>query len=315
VDGVLSQLQNIEFFRDMDSYLSGDLEESLWECGNMRNPIDPFPLAGMFEIYISAYLGRVEDILETLNRGKGFASALGGACHGGRKELALLILERYICDPHWGLLGACSGGQKEIALMMISLTESYGGKINWDWGLEEAVRYNHRELVLLMIERGADLHRALAMSCKYGRRGMVLLIIQKIESSRSDINYNWALAEACSLDRQDLVLLMIQKMKSSKAAIDFSRAITRACAENNEELVMLLIAKGADPNKGLSEACANGFPRMVLSIIRKIESSGGVADWDWGLANACHYRQKELVKLMIQKGAKHCMCDKHLEDH
>ena len=42
----------------------------------------------------------------------------------------------------------------------------------------------------------------------------------------------------------------------------------------------------------------------------------GSTDWNWGLKFACQYGHKEMVQLMIEKGATHCFyCWETLNKH
>ena len=50
-----------------------------------------------------------------------------------------------------GLNGACQGGHKDLVLFMIEK-----GANDWNWGLNGACQGGHKDLALLMIEKGAN---------------------------------------------------------------------------------------------------------------------------------------------------------------
>ena len=45
---------------------------------------------------------------------------LGGACDGGHRELAELMIEKGATDWNWGLMDACYGGHRDLAEWMIA---------------------------------------------------------------------------------------------------------------------------------------------------------------------------------------------------
>jgi hypothetical protein len=168
----------------MDSYLfcGSDSEETFCIYGVVEpeNVARTFSLVGIVGIYELAKAGCVEDVLESILNGGDIDMGLTGACNGGQKELALLMIERGAVRFDGGLAEACFGGHKELAELMIER-----GAIDFNWGLVEACRNNHKELALLMI--------------------------QLIESSGDDAYFNWGLIAACYNYHTELAQLMIEK--------------------------------------------------------------------------------------------------------
>jgi hypothetical protein len=166
---VINLWKNIDFL-GMESYLcyglmnSCDSEELFWRYNIIgpENAAGTCSLVGIVHIHRLAEAGRQEDVLESIRNGERTDDGLWGACYGGHKELALLMIQkiessgiRIIVEFNWGLSAACYGGHEELALLMIRKIESTGRTPDWNWGLGEACRNNHRKLVLLMIEKGA----------------------------------------------------------------------------------------------------------------------------------------------------------------
>ena len=75
---------------------------------------------------------------------------LYGACHGGHRDLAELMIAKGAINWDWGLGGACHGGHRDIVELMITK-----GAANWNEGLYGACRGGHRDMAELMIAKGA----------------------------------------------------------------------------------------------------------------------------------------------------------------
>ena len=56
----------------------------------------------------------------------------------------------------------------------------------------------------------------------------------------------------------------------------------------------------------------NGCKNNLIICIKQIKCK---LDWDWGLYNACLGGNESIIKLMIEKGATHCYCNKLINDH
>lgn len=76
---------------------------------------------------------------------------LYGACHGGHRDLAELMIERGSKYWNLGLMGACQGGHRDLVDLMIEK-----GARDWNLGLQHARMNGHPDLVNLMIEMGAE---------------------------------------------------------------------------------------------------------------------------------------------------------------
>ena len=78
-------------------------------------------------------------------------------------------------DWDWALRGACEGGHKELVELMIEK-----GATRWDWGLRGACRGGHKDLAELMIEKGAtNWNSAFRGACRGGHKELVELMIEK----------------------------------------------------------------------------------------------------------------------------------------
>ena len=85
------------------------------------------------------------------------------------------FLNKYHYNPDKGLEEACLGGHRDLVDVMIEK-----GAHEWNWGLNRALFGGHRDLVDLMIIKGAnDWNRGLSGACEGGHRDLVDLMILK----------------------------------------------------------------------------------------------------------------------------------------
>jgi hypothetical protein len=104
----------------MESYSSCDSEELYWVYDIFDSEYTGgIPLAEIVWIGRLATAGRREDVLESMLCGANPDYGLCGACYGGHKELALLMIEKGATNMNAGLEMACIGGHKELATLMI----------------------------------------------------------------------------------------------------------------------------------------------------------------------------------------------------
>src|SRR3972149_1628508 len=120
-----------------------------------------------------------------------------------------------------------------ISIKILSLTNDI---FDWNWGLLCACWDGHRDLVDLMIEKGAnDWDGGLHYACKYGYCNIAKLMIQK-----GATNWNGGLEYACQGGHLDLVNLMIEK-----GANNWNEGLDDACEGGHLDLVNLMIENGA----------------------------------------------------------------------
>ena len=89
-----------------------------------------------------------------------------------------LSITKFRYPKEWsndGLYGACLGGHRDLVDLMIEK-----GADNWNWGLYSACLGGHRDLTVLMISKGANhWNLGLYYACQGGHRNLVDLMIQK----------------------------------------------------------------------------------------------------------------------------------------
>ena len=137
-----------------------------------------------------------KDIHKILN----FNLGLYGACRGGFKDLAQLMIERGAVNWNDGLQGACRGGFKYLAQMMIDR-----GANDWNEGLWSACYGGHRDLAQWMMDLGArNLDWGLLSACYGGNKDLAQWMIDLGANG-----WNYGMMYACWGGHRDLAQWMI----------------------------------------------------------------------------------------------------------
>ncbi len=197
-----------------------------------------------------------------------------------------------------GLAGACEGGHKEIIELMIEK-----GASNFNQGLSHACSGGHIEIVELMISKGAnDFARGLKVACNHNHKDIISLMLKKGNNTFTFKTWNKILEEACRNGYKEIVELSILN-----GADDFDSGLRIACAYGHIDLVKLMILHSPtgtlDFNDALIEACDNDHNEIVLLLIEK----GGDLNLNNGLKYVS-FINKTLVFLLIEKGANIDIC-------
>lgn len=180
-------------------------------------------------------------------------SFLNKACLENNIENVKLAL-CYKVDKNIGLMYACQGGHKDIVLLLIE-----EGADCWSMGLSGACKGGHKDLVFLMIEKGYSWDYGLDISCRKGYKDLVLLMIKKGAN-----DWNGGLYGACMGGHKDLALLMI-----NKGATDLSWGLYRAYKEGHNDLVLLMAEKGADISNIHQPLSQDDILRLIHIGIKK----------------------------------------------
>jgi len=192
-----------------------------------------------------------------------FGSTLRDAARSGNEELVTLILDHHICGTElsMGLKGACRRGHRNIVDLLIKR-----GANDWDQGLYGACRGGQLDLAYLMLRKGAK-------------------------------DVNLGMNGACSGGHEGLGLLMIHH-----GADQWDRGFNCACAHGHLKLAEWMVARGAgNYGKGLSSACGGGHWAVMDYILAEFN----LTDRELGFAMEHAYvcDQPEIVQYLAQKGA------------
>ena len=185
--------------------------------------------------------------------------------------------------------------------------------------LNQACAYGHVEIVLLLIQYGADVNESnghgetpLHKACMGGH----LEVIRRLIEQRSDVNSNKShrtpLHEACLRGSLGIVQLLILS-GADVNLIDQCNAtpLHFACEKGDLEIIRVLVTNGADVNKTnrlgetpLQRACWNGHLEVArLLITNKADLKVTDLEGKTALHKACRNGHAGVVQFLLEAGA------------
>lgn len=258
------------------------------------------------ESWVYKYIGQYNQthLLEKLDEKANVKRVFEGACLGGHIDLALSMINQGA--HHWkrGMYYACRGGHpymveliienglhkwmdSELKASKLPLDDpdyiedpTYKRRHKWDRGLCGACRGGHKELIEMMISKGArNYERALDYACRGRQLEIVKLMLRNVDITTGCLDY--ALMGACQGGDINIVQLLIDTSKS--------KSIHRQQQQMDEE---------EEDEEENEEECA-------CSI-----------EIEWGFESACEHNQCHLFQLLIDNGAEECdACGDSMEEH
>ena len=147
----------------------------------------------------------------------------------------------------------------------------------WHYGLHSACEGGYMEMVQFMISK---------------TRSHLAIELREVGKQNTENHWNSGLYGACSGGHMDIVQLMIKC-----GANDWNSGFYNACSEGHIEIVHLMINHGANNwNEGFSATCEG---KRYL----------------FGTAKFSLDNHRNIIQLMIQKGATKCNCGKSISAH
>lgn len=208
---------------------------------------------------------------------------------------------------NYGLKGACEGGHKDIAEMMINK-----GAVCWNFALWGACEYGHIEMAQMIIDKGGDkivVHNgvitdgwawAFEIACDKGYTELVHMMIKygSVYWNSKGIVYTKSVYDAglcitCKCGHVELTQQLIEM-----GANDWSKALRYACEGGQTELALQMIERGANPSAGLIGSCKGNNAKLAQLMIEL-----GAKNFNDGLKEACDRYHLRIVQLMINNGA------------
>ena len=170
--------------------------------------------------------------------------------------------------------------------------------------LKKASMIHDKQLINFLINEMNNLWKAgchvdipvIMMSGLYGAaRGGHLDIVMYMIEKGADYKYNWAMSNAASGGHIDIVKFMLEK-----GANNYNRTMLDAASGGYIDIVKLMLEKGANYyNKAMANAANGGHIDIVKLILEK-----GANNYDEAKKTAAKHGHIEIVKLMLEKGAK-----------
>jgi hypothetical protein len=142
-------------------------------------------------------------------------NALHAACKRGDELLARQLIAAGATQIYSTFTGACEGGNLALVMFLIEMRGDH--PFDWDAGLYNACNKGHRELMSLMLLKGAtDFNTALAGACEGGHLDLAQMMLDK-----GATDYELGLWAAAVGEKPLLAKFMIEM-----GATDFSALIT-----------------------------------------------------------------------------------------
>lgn len=229
------------------------------------------------------------------------------ACRFGHQDIAKLIIKNGIqvafmlqgaygsCDKNFmigcALEGACWYGDRDFVDWILKKAPSNVNRVDFDRGLLGACAGGQMELVLFMINLGANnFEKSFLRSTAYGKFSITKLLTARVNLSLRDLNT--ALVNAIQGDNAWLVDFCI-----NRGANAWNSCLEVACTSGNIKFVTLILSKGGDINNGLDAASRSGKIDIILMMLNK------GANPNYGLRGACVAGNSELVGMLVERGA------------
>ena len=159
-----------------DEQLSKSFRESIQQTINDIQLNDQLSIKRQLYLYCKKrYVIRLKKLIDKYQNDLEWNYGLSGACCGGHRDLAELMISKGASDWDWGLYSACYGGHHDLVERMIQK-----GANHWNYGLQGACRGGNRDLAERMISKGAnDLKWGFYEANCEGHRELAQLMIQK----------------------------------------------------------------------------------------------------------------------------------------
>lgn len=187
------------------------------------------------------------------------------------KEADLNIQQKETDDT--ALTSAVTRGYTEIAKLLINAPKIDLNKkaVYGETALMRAAHYGHKDIVELLIKKGADLkikdstgRTAFIMAAVGGHENIVKLFIQKGEEVK--VNQEKLIAMAVAMGHVDMVKFLINEGADLNITDNFGkRALMRAVKMDHKDMVEFLIEKGAkfDQEELIDIATKKGHTEIV----------------------------------------------------
>jgi len=232
------------------------------------------------DLQIACRYRNYQQIESLLKDGASVNYGLNGACEGGHKDIAQMMIDKGAICWNFALWGACEYGQIEMAQMII---DKGGDKIvqsdgvitdGWKWGFEIACGKGYAVLMHLMVKYGSDY---------WNSKG----------PGYTKSVYDTGLCLTCHSGHIELAQQLIEM-----GANDLSEALRYACEGGHAELALQMIDRGADPSIGLLGSCKGNNAKLAQLMIGL-----GAKNFCEGMREAYNYNHFRMVQMMIYYGA------------
>lgn len=147
----------------------------------------------------------------------------------------------------------------------------------YDWGLHEACKTNHMELIELMIEK-----------------------VEKVEIKC--MSWSLALEGACVGGYQNIIDLILNKLKKYQISINWDSVLLGSCKGGHSHLVKWAMTNTVDYTYGVRGACEGGNINILKLMSDKFMYTSRIFYDDTALTRAICNNQPQIVEFFISNG-------------
>ncbi len=190
-------------------------------------------------------------------------------------------------DYNEAMANAARGGHKEIVELMMEK-----GADDYNKAMEQAVCASHVEIVDLLagkVDDNFNFNTALAYSAREGHMDMVEYIIRKVDYN---FNYNNSFIDAARGGHIGVVNFFLENVDFD---YDYNNAMAFAAHKGNSDIVNLMIERGADNyNIGAIAATRGGHGELLKLMLKK-----GANNYSKAMAEALSIGNRDIVNLIF----------------
>lgn len=277
---------------------------------------------------------------------RALSDMLWAACMINQTEIALAVVARMVTLKAKKLLfieGLCHSvrhGNYQMVKALLSAgaalddepTRTFHAKVDlvsdyrgarWGSPISIACRFGHHDIVVMLIEHGADMNasgkssNALTAACYYGRSSIAQLLLDRgadIDRISGEVDQRIsALGAAAQAGRDGIFDMLLARGAAIIYSEDSTDTLYRACQGGSTHILDTLLSRGAnlhsrnDPRtKSYLEIAASCNNVLAVDWLLRNGMDVNLAGWDGpgsALSSACLEGHLEMASMLLEAGA------------
>lgn len=224
------------------------------------------------------------------------------AAKRGRIQVVKLLLDNISVDLYNNVVVfATQYGHLELVDFLLGK-----GTTNLDYLFKIAIDNHNLSMVVLLLDKGADIHTQNDYALKVAAFGGDFILVKLLLDRGANIHVNndYALRWGCQNNNLMVVKLLLDR--GANIHVDNNSPLQWAAKEGNFEVVKLLLSRGADihalENAALRFAAEKGHFEVVKLLVNKGADIHAKDDYALKWASVNGYL--DVIKLLLERGAR-----------